>query len=148
MFKHIIVGIDGSESAGRAIEVACDLANHYDGEVTLVHVPHGEAAAFALGAVAGYRAATSMPTYEEVEAAGQQILDEALVRVDAIGCKKVSAYMPHGDAATEILAHAERIGADLIVTGRRGLSRISNLLLGSTTQRINQLAKCACLSVV
>lgn len=56
--------------------------------------------------------------------------------------------MPHGDAATEVLLHADEIEADLIVTGRRGLSAISSVVLGSTTQRINHLAKCACLSVV
>ena len=148
MFKQIIVGIDGSSSANTAIWVACDLAKHYKGNVTLVHVPHGEAAAFALGAVAGYHAATTMPSFEEVEKAGQKILDEGLASAKGMGCKNVLTQMPHGDAATEIIAHAERVGADLIVTGRRGLSRISNLVLGSTTQRINQLANCACLSVV
>lgn len=148
MFKQILVGVDGSDSANRAIRTACDIAQHYDGQVTLVHVPHGEAAAFALGAVAGYHAATTMPSYEEVEEAGQKILDAAMAEADENGCKNVSAYMPHGDASTEIIEHAERIGADLIVTGRRGLSQMSNLLLGSTTQRINQFAKCACLSVM
>ena len=148
MFKKIIVGIDGSESANKAIKVACDIAKHYEREVTLVHVPHAEAAAFALGAVAGYHAATTMPSYEEVEEAGQKILDAALAEADATGCKNISAYMPHGDAATEILAHADRISADLIVTGRRGLSQLSSFLLGGTTQRINQFAKCACLSVI
>jgi len=56
--------------------------------------------------------------------------------------------MPHGDAAAERLIHAEEIEADLIITGRRGLSGISSLVLGSTTQRVNHLAKCATLSVV
>ena len=148
MFKQILVGIDGSESANKAIMVACDLAKHYEGQVTLIHVPHGEAAAFALGAVAGYHAATTMPSYEEVEEAGQKILDAGVAKAEEAGCANVSAYMPHGDTATETIAHAERIKADLIVTGRRGLSRISNLMLGSTTQRINQVAKCACLSVI
>ncbi|WP_299410113.1 universal stress protein [uncultured Roseobacter sp.] len=147
MFRQIIVGLDGSEKAKKAAQIACDLAKHYAGNVTLIHVPHAESAAFIVGEVAGYHAAVSHPNFAEIEKAGQQILDEGLKIASDIGCKSVQTQMPHGDAATEILLHADEIGADLIVTGRRGLSGISSLILGSTTQKINRLAKCACLSV-
>ena len=56
--------------------------------------------------------------------------------------------MPHDDAATEILLYADKIDANLIITGRRALGGISGLILGSTTKRINHLAKCAILSLV
>ncbi|MEJ6747453.1 MAG: universal stress protein [Yoonia sp.] len=36
----------------------------------------------------------------------------------------------------------------MIVSGRRGLGSLSALVQGSTSQRINHLAKCACLSVI
>ena len=148
MFKQIIVGIDGSEKSKLAIQVGCELANQSSGTITLVHVPHAETAAYVVGAVSGYHAATTMPSFAEVEEAGQKVLDEALEIASEAGCKDVKTHMPHGDAATEILEYSNKIGADLIVTGRRGLSGISSLLLGSTTQRVNHLAKCACLSVV
>lgn len=147
MFSRIIVGLDGSESSKTATRIACDLAKHYSSTVTLVHVPHAETAAFVVGAVAGYHAAISRPSVEEIEEAGQKILDEAKAIAAEMGVTSVKTHMPHGDAATEILAHADDIGADLVVTGRRGLSRFSTLIQGSTTQRINHLAKCACLSV-
>ncbi len=148
MFKEIIVGIDGSPSSHQAIRIACDLSRKYDAGLTLIHVPHAEAAAYAVGAAAGYHALTTIPSFEQVEAAGQQILDAGLAVAEKAGCTDVNTLMPHGDAATEILASAEEVGADLIVTGRRGLSRISSLVLGSTTQRVSHLAKCACLSVI
>ncbi|GFE65505.1 universal stress protein [Litoreibacter roseus] len=147
MFKKIIVGLDGSEKAETATRIACDLAQKYGSEVTLMHVPHAETAAFVVGAVPGYHAAITKPSFAEIEKAGQKVLDHAREIAADAGCKTVKTHMPHGDAATEILAHAEDIGADLIVTGRRGLNSISSLVLGSTTQRINHLAKCACLSV-
>ena len=148
MFRQIIVGLDGSEKSKKAALVGCELAKHYSGEVTFVHVPHAETAAFVVGAVSGYHAAISKPSFEEIETAGQKVLDEALAAAVEKGFTSVKTHMPHGDAATEILLHADEIGADLIVTGRRGLSGISSLVLGSTTQRINHLAKCACLSMV
>ncbi|MDW3223851.1 MAG: universal stress protein [Paracoccaceae bacterium] len=148
MFRQIIVGLDGSEKAKKGARFAFDLARHYSGTVTLVHVPHAETAAFVLGALAGYHAAITMPSFDEIERAGQKVLDDALKIAADVGFEAVKTHMPHGDAATEILLHADEIEADLIVTGRRGLSGISSVVLGSTTQRINHLAKCACLSMV
>lgn len=148
MFREILVGLDGSEKSKKGARVAYDLAKHYSGTVTLVHVPHAETAAFVVGAVAGYHAAITKPSFDEIEKAGHKILDEALAIAADVGFEAVKTHMPHGDAATEILLHADEISADLIITGRRGLSGVSSLVLGSTTQRINHLAKCACLSMV
>lgn len=147
MFKQIIIGLDGSEQGKHAARIGFDLARHYGGAVTVMHVPHAETAAFVVGAVAGYHAATMTPSFDELEQAGQEVLDEALAIAADMQFEDITTAMPHGDAATEILEHAEKIDADLIITGRRGLSRVSSLILGSTTQRINHLAKCACLSV-
>ena len=147
MFKQIIVGLDGSETSKTAARIACEMANHSSGTVTLIHVPHAESAAFIVGAVAGYHAAITRPTKEEVEAAGQKILDEGMSIAKEMGCKSVQTQMPHGNAVTEILNLADEIGADVIVTGRRGLSGITSLVMGSTTQSINHHAGCACLSI-
>jgi nucleotide-binding universal stress UspA family protein len=45
-----------------------------------------------------------------------------------------------GGPAHAIAAIADETGADLIVAGRRGHSRIRGLLLGSVTQRLLQVA--------
>jgi nucleotide-binding universal stress UspA family protein len=148
MFRQIIVALDGSEKSKKAARVGFDLAKLYSGTVTLMHVPHAETAAFVVGAVSGYHAAITKPSFDEIEKAGQHVLDEALMIAADVRFAAVKTHMPHGDAAAEILLHADEIKADLIVTGRRGLSAISSVVLGSTTQRINHLAKCACLSVV
>ena len=148
MFRQIIVGLDGSDKSKKGARIAYDLGKHYGSTVTLVHVPHAETAAFVVGAVSGYHAAITKPSFDEIEKAGQHVLDEALIIAADMFFKDVKTHMPHGDAATEILQHADEIDADLIITGRRGLSGLSSLVLGSTTQRINHLAKCACLSIV
>lgn len=148
MFRQIIVGLDGSEKAKKGARIGCDLAKYYAGTVTLLHVPHAETAAYVVGAVAGYHAAISKPNFADIEKAGQIVLDEGLKIASDVGCKSVETHMPHGDAAAELLLYADEIDADLIVTGRRGLSGVASLVLGSTTQKVNHLAKCACLSVV
>jgi nucleotide-binding universal stress UspA family protein len=148
MFRQILVGLDGSGKSKKGARVAFDLAKHYSGTVTLIHVPHAETAAFVFGALSGYHSGLTKSSFDEIEKAGQRVLDEALEIAADVGFDAVKTHMPHGDAATEILLHADEIGADLIITGRRGLSGVASMVLGSTSQRINQLAKCAFLSIV
>ncbi len=148
MFKNIVVGFDGSETSEVALRLACDLAQKYESEIHLVHTPQPHTVAFALGATTGYHAATTMPSTEEVKAAAEKLLNEGKVVAKACGQEITHAHMKRGDPAEEIVACADACGADLIVTGRRGLGGIGSLVLGSTTQKVNHLAKCACLSVV
>lgn len=148
VFRRIIVGLDGSEKSKKAAHIACDLAKHYAGTVAMVHVLPLESAAFVDDDISEYDKATSSPSMMELEEAGQRIIDAAVQIAEDMGCKSIETHMPLGEPATEILTYADEFEADLIITGRRGLSSISGLVLGSTTQQLNHLAKCACLSVV
>lgn len=148
MFSNIVVGIDGSDHAEKALRLACDLAGKYGADLHLVHTPQPQTVAFAMGAVAGYHAVVTMPSPDEVKAGGEKILNSANKIVQDCGQTVASTHMDVGDPADELIAHARDIGADLIVTGRRGLGSLGALVQGSTTQRVNHLAECACLSVV
>ena len=53
MFTKIVVGFDGSDSAERALRLACDISKKYKSEVHLVHTPQPQTVAFAMGAMAG-----------------------------------------------------------------------------------------------
>lgn len=148
MFNKIVVGVDGSEPSDRAFGLACDLARKYNSELHLVHTPQPHTVAFAMGAVAGYHAATTMPSSKEVEAACEKVVSSAEVIANDNEVKITQAHTERGDPADQLIACAEQCGADLIVTGRRGLSGVVSLVMGSTTQSVNHQARCACLSVV
>ncbi|ASJ76182.1 universal stress protein [Granulosicoccus antarcticus] len=148
MFEKIVVGIDGSPQSEHALRMACDLAQKYSSELHLVHTPQPQTVAFAMGAVAGYHAAMAMPSLEEVEVACEKIVSSAKAIAEECNQKITQTHTEPGDPADHIIACAESCGADLIITGRRGLGSIGSLLQGSTSQRVNHLAKCACLSVV
>lgn len=148
MFAKIIVGLDGSEPSEKALRIACDIAGKYGSQVHLVHTPQPQTVAFALGAVAGYHAVTTMPSTEEVEKASHKILDAAEAVSKECGISDVTRYIGEGNAADEIVDYAKKTGADLIVTGRRGLGSLGALVQGSTTQQVNHKAECACLSIV
>ena len=147
MFDKIVVGIDGSKTSETALHLACDLAEKYNSELHLVHTPQPQTVAFAMGAVTGYHAVTTMPSAAEVKEAGEKILNSGAAIAKAHGLTIKQTYMENGDPANEIASCAVECGADLIVTGRRGLGSIGALVQGSTSQKINHLAKCACLTV-
>lgn len=147
MFKNIVVGIDGSEPSISALRHACDIAQKYDSEIHLVHTPHPKTVAFALGAATGYHVATTMPSATEVNEACEEVLKNARAVAQEYGKKITKTYTERGETVDCIIACAEQCGADLIITGRRGLGNVSSVVLGSTTQKVNHMAKCACLSV-
>ena len=128
MFKNIVVALDGSDHACKAVEVAGDLAAFYDAPVTLVHVR-----------IPG-------PIPPEVKS-GRQILDEAADILAKKGVVKINTELLEGRPADRILALAKRVEADLITLGSRGMGDLKGLLLGSVSHQVSQLADCTCLTV-
>ncbi|MGR3616583.1 MAG: universal stress protein [Paracoccaceae bacterium] len=148
MFKTIIVGLDGSQTSETALRVACDLAQKYGSQLHLVHTPQPQTVAFAMGAVAGYHAVTTMPSEAEVQQAADKIINAGQAIAAENNVTVTEAHSDRGNPVDEIIACAENCNADLIVTGRRGLGSIGALVQGSTSLGISHYAKCACLSVV
>lgn len=58
-----------------------------------------------------------------------------------------SSTIVTGDAKQEILAAADRLGSELIVTGARGLGGFAGLFLGSVSRAISGTAECSVLVV-
>ena len=75
MFRKIVVGIDGSKASEDALLLGCNISQRYDSELHLVHTPQPQTVAFAMGAVAGYQKATTMPAPSEVQDAADKIIN-------------------------------------------------------------------------
>jgi nucleotide-binding universal stress UspA family protein len=149
MFKHILVAVDGSEHAARALETAADLAQHYGAKLTLLHV---------LTRSGDYRVPRELKAFERiehirltehdlVEVAGQEMLDAAESRARDKGAGDCATLLEHGDPASVIAKVAKAQDADLLVMGRRGLGDLGGLLLGSVTHKVAQAVDCCCLTV-
>jgi nucleotide-binding universal stress UspA family protein len=149
MFKHLLVPVDGSEHAGRAIDIAADLAQRYGAKLTLIHV---------LTRVGDYRVPEELKAFEQVEhmrvtthdlieSVGREILEDAEKRARGKGAKDCACVLETGDPARLIEYTAETQGVDLIVMGRRGLGDLGGLLLGSVSHKVAQAVDCCCLTV-
>ncbi len=142
MFKKIVVGLDGSKASETSLRLACDLAQKYKANVHLVYTIQVEIVAYDMGV-----GVASASAQTESDAAGARVLEEGEITAKEYGLKSVETHLVRGNSADQILHCAEECNADLIVTGRRGLGIVTGILIGSTSQRISHLAKCAYLSV-
>lgn len=132
-FTSIVVGIDGSDHARRALTEAAELALASGGTVHCVCGVH-------------------YPSAHEVAETLRQIPEEFRNSYDAMAAEReaiadAARYLtglgvPHdgdlveGHPAEVIIDEAERHDADLIVIGSRGLGRATRLLRGSVSHHV------------
>ena len=144
MFSSIVVGTDGSETAGKAVLQATELARQVGASVSLVS---------AYEPVSGNRLREErrevpkdlewmVNPREDVEAT----LKEAAENVGGAGVK-VDTFAREGDAADAILDVAEETNADLIVVGNKGMTGTKRFLLGSVPNKVSHHAPCSVLII-
>jgi nucleotide-binding universal stress UspA family protein len=131
MYKHILIAIDGSEIAGRALAHGLILAQQVKARVTLVYVTQLWSA---LDMAHKAREGLHNPT-EEFEkiasAAAKTLLETAAKKAAAITVPCDVIHVPDQHPAEGIVATAEKVGADLIIMGSHGRRALGRLLLGS-----------------
>jgi nucleotide-binding universal stress UspA family protein len=134
--QRIVVGIDGSEGARRALEWAVAEAQLRDACVIAVHA-WVEPAAVAVGSFV--TASGAQP--EMFEELADRTARDAVASVDTSGVVRGVETRVVAGAAAHTLLEAAR-DADLVVVGSRGLGGFSGLLLGSVSQQVAHHATC------
>ena len=144
MFRAIVVGTDGSETAGEAVLAAMGLARRHEATLHIVSAflgaPQSRLRAEAPQAPPDVE--WHVDPREDVDAT----LAEAQARTTGAGID-VRTHAREGDAADAILDVAEETGADLIVVGNKGLTGAKRFLLGSVPNRVSHHAPCSVLIV-
>ncbi len=144
MFINILVAIDGSTYAAKALDYAIGLAEKFSSRITIVHViPTMASISPSLGTSKSQYVRDMIAGLEE---AGKEILieGEKTVKLSKIG---VTAILKHGDAADKIIETAAESKVDLIVVGDRGLGSGERFPLGSIAYKVSQHAKCPVLII-
>jgi nucleotide-binding universal stress UspA family protein len=130
----VLVGVDGSESAGYAVRLAADEAVRRDADLVLVHVRVPERGAVAPEAAAESTAAAQSESAELLAGAA------ARIRTDHPVLSVVERPM-RGESPERALIEASGEAA-LVVVGSRGRGGFAGLLLGSVSQALVQHAHC------
>lgn len=139
MFKTIILAVDGSESAGRALEMAASLARKDEAAITVVNA---------------YQRVSPLlgsPNYQSrvkhVLTLSEELVEKAEQQLLAQGVTSIEKNVLEGPPSLAIIAAAKVRDADLIVMGSRGLTPVKGLLLGSVSERVLGMATCPVLVV-
>lgn len=134
MFSRILVALDGSAHAERALEEAIDLAEAGHGTLTLMTaVP--EPSTWLLGGM--YAVPVNLDELRsQIEAEYDSMLKAAAKTVpDGI---LNTTVLVHGHAGPAIVERLKTGEHDLVIMGSRGRGEVRSLLLGSVSQHVLQ----------
>jgi len=140
VFRSIVVGTDGSETAQKAVDAAVELAALSDATVEIV---------CAYEPVSNQRLrreARELPADMEWMINRRAEVDATLhaaAQAAAAAGVTVREHAREGDAADAILDVAEELGAELIVVGNKGMTGAKRFLLGSVPNKVSHHAPCA-----
>ena len=144
MFTRIVVGTDGSDTAGEAVDQAIDLAKLTGATLGIVSAFAPVSKRRIQGEAEGVPPdiAHEIGPREDVNL----VLDAAAAKARAAGIE-VTTHPVEGDPADAILNVAEEIKADLIVVGNKGMTGARRYLLGSVPNNISHHAPCSVMIV-
>ncbi|NIR29973.1 MAG: universal stress protein [Gammaproteobacteria bacterium] len=147
MNNKMLVPLDGSKHAFKALEYACDLAEKYGSTVTLLHVVVSREIPEAVRQYVEVEHIEEPPGYVYEQMVAENVLGEGERRAREHGVKGVRKVIEHGDPTETILGVAKNEGCDAIVMGTRGLSDIRGLVVGSVAHKVSHLAPCTVITV-
>lgn len=132
----ILLAVDGSEASARAAAKLAETLGWYREtpqiDLLTVHLP-----------VPKFGHMGSVVTHEMVERHYHEESEAALASarrlLDAAGVK-YATHRAVGPIAETIVEQAKALGADQIVMGTRGMSAVSNMVLGSIATKVLHLA--------
>lgn len=132
-YRKILLPVDGSESAQRAVMTGLELARLFGSEVTAISVV--DLAGFAQS-VQGYM----LPDmYAYADRAAEAAVDGAIAAGEAVGVE-VRGIVIRGSPSRDIIKASR--DHDLVVMGTHGRSGVSHAMIGSVAEKVVRFAAC------
>lgn len=145
MYKHILVALDGSETASHALDVALQIGHESGAQLQPLYVIDVPVLAFD---APGFDPSIIHDAFAEES---RRVVADASARMaqrGVAGTPRVIEVTPPGeDVAHHILIAAGDAHADLIVMGTHGRRGVRRLVLGSVAERVLRGATCPVLMI-
>lgn len=142
MFQHIVVGVDFTEQAEAALQLAAQLAVKRQARLSVLHVIDDQLARY-------WDALPLSPTdiEEKLLSETKQKIETQLQQAAALSSVSYEAHVFFGRPVQTLAEYCDKEHADLLVTGQRGAGILEKLLLGSTAERLLRQAELPLLTV-
>lgn len=145
MFKKILVPIDGSENAVKALEMAVKMQKTTGAELMMLTVfRHHSLLEASMSMV---RPDDPQNLDDAMREHAKEIADAAKKAALEMGAQNPRAFVRNGPPARTIVKFSREREIDLIVLGSRGLGDWEGYLLGSVSHKVTSLADCPVLVV-
>jgi nucleotide-binding universal stress UspA family protein len=143
--KRVLLALDSSENAQRALEAAVELARGLKAELRIAHVVYIPTLFWSMG-VPGAVVPTDK-IEEDAERSARELVDKAVKFAKDSGVAEVKEELVTDLVSPYqgIVQLAEHDDADLIVIGTRGNGGFKKLLLGSVANSVLHYAGCSVL---
>jgi nucleotide-binding universal stress UspA family protein len=138
--KQVVVGVDGTAAGVAALRWAMDHAQGTGAGVSAIAVIEPPLPVMGGPEIGGGFVVQPVLDDEQLTAAADAWLDEAIAALPADARQNVDRQVRHGDAATELLEGAR--GADLLVLGNHGRGGLASVLARSVAQRCAHHVTC------
>ncbi|WP_438764367.1 universal stress protein [Kushneria sp. TE3] len=136
MYHTILVALDGSGNATKALDIAAHLARANAARLYLLHVP----------VIVEESDNALQISQSSRDDAAMQLIQTALEAIDTSDLE-TSILVRQGQPAEVIEREAHRLDADAIVMGYKGLDRTSDVAGGSVSRAVNHRAACRVITV-
>ncbi len=130
MYKKILVPLDGSELAKRALDQAGKLAKTFDAEIILFQVVPF------MPIYGSPELVTPLIVDEKQKETAEKYLADLVEELKGKGLKVTATVKTGQQVAVEIIDFAKESGADLIVMCTHGRSGITRWMLGSVALKL------------
>ncbi len=128
MFEKLLVAIDGSPSSDAAISVAGDLAGKLGADLEILHIHEHDAVPSRAGM------SPDLETPDEARAIVAAAADQ--LKSGGVNAHEHVLQASTRDVPRKIIAFAVENEIDLIIVGRRGLSGLTGMLVGSVSNKL------------
>ena len=139
--QHVLVPIDFSATADRALAYAIALGQQFHARLTLLHVL--DLTPVTMDEMTAGVAATYL---EAQETEAQRLLQASLERVQRAGLQGESLLV-QGTPTQTIIDTAAEQGVDLIIMGTHGRTGLAHMFLGSVAEHVVRQGPCPVLVV-
>lgn len=141
MYKKIVAGTDGSETAQEAVRQAAALAQLCGAKLHIASAYPNVTSTSAMAAEAMSYGMMDPKWEKELVEEIRSMLEKTKTTLFEQGLD-VETHALAGDPADAILDLAENIGADVIVIGSKGMTGAKRFLLGSVPNKVAHHARC------
>jgi len=148
-FNRILVPVDGSSHAAKALELAVQLQSRFDTENDVLwvlsvyqHFSVMESSHSLVQTREGL-----MPPDEALKQVSRGIVNWHVEKAKELGGVGVKGVIKRGKPSRTIIDFAREQQADCVVMGGRGMGDAGGVLLGSVSHKVASLVACTCITV-